>query len=229
VLARLAANVRKQLGITVMIRDTLDDALDRYLAATARLGSPVREVIRPLFDQGSLDALRALDDVTLPDELVAYFRRVDGYDDDALAERDLVEPSFAWAMEALSVDGALREHGHLQFAITDEAPEYWVDGFLPILSDRAGSAVAVNCIASSPTFGGVYEMTDGVGLNRIASSLTEFFEAGSAAIVRGFIRYDDGMLLPEHPRFLLEAGPLYGDSPYFARVGRMGTQIVDWR
>ena len=66
--------------------------------------------------------------------------------------------------------------------------------------------MAVNCIASSPTFGGVYELTDGVGLNRIASSLTEFLDAGAAAIAQGFIRYDDGMLLPVYPRFLLEAG-----------------------
>lgn len=207
----------------------LDDALDRYLAATAQLGSPVRELIRPLRDERSLDALRALDEVTLPDEVVAYFRRVDGYNDDALAERDLYGPSFAWGMVALSVDDALREHDQLQYAITDESPDYWVDGFLPILSDGAGSVVAVNCIASSPTFGAVYEMTDGVGLNRIASSLTEFFEASTAAIFQGFFRYDDGMLLPEHPRFVLEAGTLYGDSPYFARAGRMGTQIVDWR
>ncbi|MCQ4315809.1 hypothetical protein EA797_15685 [Stutzerimonas zhaodongensis] len=211
-----------------MTLETLDNALDRYLAATAQLGSPVRELILPLVNQGALDALRALDNVTLSNELIAYFRRIDGYNYEALSEQDLFEPSFAWGMEALSVDGALREHDQLQFAITDEAPNYWADGFLPILSDRAGSVVAVNCISSSPTFGAVYEMTDGVGLNRIASSLTEFLDAGTAAIVQGFIRYDDGMLLPEHPRFLLEAGPLYGDSPYFARVGKMDTQIVDW-
>jgi len=212
-----------------MTFETLNNALDHYLTATAQLGSPVRELLLPLVDQDSLDSLRALEDVTLPDELIAYFRRVDGYNDEALLEQDLFEPNFAWGMQALSVDGAVREHGQLQFAITEEAPNYWINGFLPILSDCAGSVVAVNCIASSSTFGAVYEMTDGVGLNRIASSLTEFFEAGTAAIVQGFIRYDDGMLLPEHPRFLLEAGPLYGDSPYFARVGKMGTQIVDWR
>jgi hypothetical protein len=206
----------------------LDDALDLYLAAVARLGSPVGEVIRPLADKGSLDALRALDHVTLPDELVAYFSRIDGYDLDALAERDLFEPTLAWAMDALSVDDVLRAHGDLQFAIIDDAPDYWVDGFLPILSDGAGSVVAVNCIADSPTFGGVYEMTDCVGLNRIASSLTKFFEGCTAAIAQGFISYDDGMLLPEHPRFLLEAGPLYGNPPYFARIGKMGSQIVDW-
>jgi len=212
-----------------MTDDTFNDAFDRYLAATARLGSPVRDVISPLADPRSLDALRALADVTLPDELIAYFCRVDGYDNDALSELDLFEPNLAWAMTALSVAGVLREHGHLQFAIIDDAPDYWADGFLPILSDGAGSVVAVNCIEESPTFGGVYEMTDSVGLNRIASSLTEFFEAGTSVIERGFIRYDDGLLETEHPRFLLEAGPLYGSSPYFARIGRMGTQIVDWR
>lgn len=212
-----------------MSRETLCDALDRYLEATARLGSPVRDVVRPLSDQESLGAFRALDDVTLPDELIAYFCRIDGYDDDALAERELFEPTLAWSMEALSVDDVLREHRDLQFAITKEAPDYWVNGFLPILSNGGGSFVAVNCIASSPTFGGVYELTDGVGLNRIASSLTEFLDAGAAAIAQGFIRYDDGMLLPVYPRFLLEAGQLYGDSPYFARTGQMGTQVVDWR
>ena len=211
-----------------MTCNTLDDVLDRYLDAATRLGSPVREVIRPLADQGALDALRALNNMTLSDELVSYIRRVDGYDNNALADRDIFEPNLAWAMNALSVDDMLREHGHLQFAINDEAPNYWVDGFLPILSDGAGSVVAINCIAGSPTFGCVYEMTDGVGLNRIASSLTTLFEAGAAAIAQGFIRYDDGMLLPQHPRFLLEAGPLYGDPPYFARIGRMDTQIVDW-
>ena len=211
-----------------MTVNLLDDALDRYLAATAQLGSPLRELILPLVDEGSLDALRALDEVTLPNELVAYFRRVNGYHYGALAERDMFRPDFAWGMKALSVDHALHLHRSLQSAITDETPDYWVDGFLPILDDGAGSVVAVNCIASSPTFGAVYEMTHGVGLNRIASSLAEFFEASTAAIAQGFFRYEDGMLLSDDPRFLREAGPLYGDSPYFARVGRMDTQIVDW-
>ena len=104
-----------------MSRETLCDALDRYLEATARLGSPVRELVRPLSDQESLGAFRALDDVTLPDELIAYFCRIDGYDDDALAERECSSPTLAWSMEALSVDDVLREHRDLQFAITKEA------------------------------------------------------------------------------------------------------------
>lgn len=212
-----------------MTGDAFDEAFNSYLAAAERLGSLVHKVILPLADEASLDALRALTNVTLPAELVAYFRRVDGYSIDALAEYELFEPSLAWSMFALSVEDALSEHESLQCTIIDDEPGYWADGFLPILTDGAGSVVAVNCIAESPTFGAVYEMIDCVGLVRIASSLTEFFKASTAAIDLGLIQYDDGLLAPEdHLRFIREAAPLYGDSPYFARTGQEDDQIVDW-
>ena len=75
--------------------------------------------------------------------------------------------------------------------LAGDYPQYWPKGFLPSSWDGAGSYVVVNCIATSPTYFAVYEMCDGVGCTRIASSLSEFFAASTQEVLQGLRNYSE--------------------------------------
>jgi hypothetical protein len=205
----------------------MSDFLTEYLAVLQQHGSLTPQAIKPLQDETALDALRALPNVTLPDELRDYFRRIDGYDVSAYRQLGTFEPQFAWGMFCLTVkqsveDAALCEEGN---------GDYWPKGFVPILLDGSGCYLLVNCIASSPTYRGVYDLTEGVGANRVSDSLAEFFRASAAEIRTGLRRYDKGSssMAVGGKEYLERAAPIFGHTPYFSRIGRMGTQIVDWK
>jgi len=199
-----------------------------HLRVIEKSGSSTPKTLKRLADAARLADLRELDDVTPFDDLDNYFLEVDGYDQDVCIELDLIDPPLAWDMSVLSLEDAIA-HYH-DAPIGSENPDYWPPGFLPILWDLSGSYVLVNCAKSSPAYGAVYDMTEGVGCNRISSSLREFFAASAKEVEAGLRRYDKDQseLCVEWKEFLRLAAPIFGHSPFFTRE-RMDTQIVDWK
>jgi hypothetical protein len=109
-----------------------------------------------------------------------------------------------------------------------EYPDYWPSGFLPILMDGGGSYVVVNCLSGSPTYGAVYDMTEGVGCTRISDSLRDFIAASTREAVQGLRTYSGDFSTTINAReYLDKAGPLFDNSPYFARAD-MSANVVDW-
>jgi hypothetical protein len=199
----------------------LADVLEKYLQVLEQHGATAPRAIARL-GAGDWKATEFPEDVTPFDDLKTYFTRVNGYDPAALTELDLFEPELAWQMRALSLEESLENH-----EMAGEYPDYWPSGFLPILADSAGSWVVVNCIATSPTYRAVYDMSDGVGCNRIANSLGEFFAASTQEVLQGLRVYaGDDSDTPSRDYNAL-AAPLFGNSPYFTRE-RFDSCVVDW-
>jgi len=203
------------------------DFLEDYYTVLEQHGALAPKAIKPLRDSHALDVLHTLRDTSPPPDLLAYFRRVDGYDDAVCRELDVFEPAFAWGMFCLSLAECISNH-----ELCDEGDEdYWPSGFVPILWDGGGSYLAVNCRQFSPTWGGVYDMSEGVGCNRVSASLPDFFRASAAEIEAGLRRYgrDTSELAVGGREYLERAAPIFGQTQYFSRAGRMGDQIVDWK
>jgi hypothetical protein len=158
--------------------------------------------------------------------LKAWFARVNGYDARACDELDVSAPELAWGMRALSLAESLQQHESI--AGTAEDPDYWPRGFLPILADGGGSYVVINCQAASPTCGAVYDMGDGDGCCRIASSLPEFIAAATQEIQRGLRRCNPDGSTSTSREYLDDVAPLYGESPFFVRT-KVDGPVVDWR
>ena len=151
-------------------------------------------------------------EVTIGEELGNWFRLVDGTD-----------AELAWGMQPMALEDSINDH-----EMAGEYPDYWPSGFLPILMDGGGSYVVVNCLAGSPTYGAVYDMTEGVGCTRISDSLTSFIAASTREAVQGLRTYSgDSSTTINRREYLDKAGPLFENSPYFARAD-MGANVVDW-
>ncbi|WP_028102966.1 SMI1/KNR4 family protein [Pseudoduganella violaceinigra] len=209
---------------------TFDAVLDSYLKTIAENGSATPRALKPSAEV-DIEELKSLRDVTPFDDLATYFARVDGLDDDVMEEFDLFEPELAWGMSALSIKDSISHYQDVAYCGGSENPDYWPYGFLPIMQDGCGSYLVVNCIASSPAYGAVYDMCDGVGCNRLANSLREFFAASAQEVATGLRKYDSdtSAITVDAGGYLKQAGEIFGNSAYFARVGRMGSQIVDWK
>ena len=203
--------------------------MSEYLRVIELNGSATPKAIRPLDDISALTQLRGLKDVTPFDELDAYFSAIDGYDQYVCDELDLFEPTLAWDLSVLSLEQAV-SHYNETAPLGSENPDYWPYGFLPVLWDLSGSYLLVNCVKSSPFYGGVYDMTEGVGCNRVSSSLSEFFAASAKEVEAGLRRYDKGesTLCVEWEDYLKLAAPIFSHAPFFVRT-RMDAQIVDWK
>lgn len=206
----------------------LNSALESYLEQLKKAGAISPSVLKSPSKQSDLEAIQSLYGVKIPPELTNYLQQIDGYDREKCAEFNVSEPSFAWGLFPLALsqvpfhyDGCL---------LAEDGSDYWPVGFIPILWGGSGDFLLVNCIESSPTYGAVYDMSEGVGCNRLADSLAEFFSASEQLIAKGIIRFDE----PEYPtvvdldNYLANCAKEFGNTPYFQRAGKMGTQIVDW-
>ncbi|QBI01974.1 SMI1/KNR4 family protein [Pseudoduganella albidiflava] len=205
----------------------LENILYDYLAAIEAAGSLIPKALGPAPDAGWIDAMNALEQITVPDDLKTYFTKINGWDADS--DLDLFEPELAWGMFPLSTDRSIEDYVEIADIVGDENPDYWPLGFVPILADGAGSWVLVNCIAASPTYGAVYEMTHCVGINRIAGSLADYF-AGLTQVVKAGWKVFDGdssdITVDGDEYADLQAG-VFGHTPYFTTRG--SDQVVDWR
>jgi uncharacterized protein len=211
--------------------NSLNETLDRYFQILEQYGSLAPKAIIGLNSIEDWVAMKFPEEITPFEDLKTYFLRVNGYSNNGWREGKICRPDLAWGMRALSLDECLRHHETALFIYDDENPYYWPLEFLPIMWDGAGSYVVVNCDTSSPKYGAVYDMCDGVGCNRISNSLQEFFEASAQEVLLGLRTYsrDLSQIAVRPDEYLSRAATLFGNSPYFILVGRMSNQIVDWK
>lgn len=207
----------------------LNDIIDDYLAAIEAAGSLTPKVLQGPPDDALFEQLAAFDEVTVFPDLRTYFTRLNGYDIHACSERDLFEPELAWGMFAYSLEDCIAAYDDLAGIGGDENPDYWPYGFVPILDDGAGSSVLVNCIAGSPTFGAVYEMTDCVGVNRVSDSLADFLLAATHVVKAGWKTFDrdTSSITVGDDEYADLLAQVHGNTPYF--TGRGSDQVVDWK
>lgn len=214
-----------------------------YLALLLDRGARLCRILADPASPRAIDALGAEPGVTLPAPLRACFELVDGYDFARSKAEGLYLPTFAWSCALLDIRTARQ---HYQIVLEHESfggewADYWPPGFVPLMWDGSGDYMVVNCRAGSPTYGAVYDMTKGVGCNRVSSTLDAFFNGCAEEIRRGLTRVDDaGLLVPEPPpppwksvspaweQRRIAIHRIYGDTPYFTRGDELRC-IVDWR
>ncbi|MCK7598987.1 hypothetical protein M0G74_17065 [Microbulbifer sp. CAU 1566] len=97
--------------------------------------------------------------------------------------------------------------------------------------DGSGDFVLVNCISNSITYGSLYDLSEGVGCNRISDSISEFLDASSVELEEKFRIFENEeiSLIPDVRAQLEKGRKIFGETPYFSRMGKMDTQIIDWK
>ncbi len=181
---------------------------------------------------GTEDDLRYLDnidEVKPHPDLYTYFRFINGYDQEICDELDLYEPEFAWQMYPIAAKD-IADVYDLAGYTHDENPDYWPEGFLPILKDDGCSYVVVNCNADSPTYGAVYEMRHCVGSNMISKSLEAFILGNMLELQAKLRTFEDPELseVTDLDTYFIRCQDIYGNTPFFSR-DRADDQIVDWK
>ncbi|MBT2788638.1 MULTISPECIES: SMI1/KNR4 family protein [unclassified Halomonas] len=208
---------------------TLRDAFEHYTETLREHGSATPEVILSASIE-EVEALNKLDGVMLPESVKQFLLVAGGCDHVKESELNLFEPHFAWGMHLLSLSSIASHYDSCAGCGDDDNPDYWPLGFVPLLQDGCGGYLVVNCIAGSPTYGGVYDMGDGVGCNLVSPSL-EAFLVGAAKELELRVRVFSCADFSEVSRFetyLKDAADIFGYTPYFSRAGKMDQQIVDW-
>jgi hypothetical protein len=211
--------------------DDLSKALVRYRQQLEKSGAKIAKVMRE-GSESDLKKFESLNHIELHPDLITYFMFFGRVDDTLCDELGIgSEPIFAWGMSGIELQ-FLQTAYALALETESDAPDYWPAGFVPFLSDGSGSYVVLNCIQGSPTYGAVYDMSEGVGCNRISSSLQGFIDGCRKELELGIRTYDEDGEYPDYPRYetyLADGLEIYGETPYFIRAGgRMGEQIVDW-
>lgn len=181
-------------------------------------------------DAGAIETIEELESIELPGDLKYFLLSVGTYDDEKMDDLDLFEPHFAWGMSIIPVHHIEMTYKNSAGCGGEENPDYWPIGFLPILGEGSGNYVVVNCLSSSPTFGGVYDLSEGVGCNLISPSMAEFLAASNQELERGIRSFTspDFSQIQSFPSYLSDGALLFGKTPYFSRPGEMDRQIVDW-
>ncbi|WP_160151541.1 SMI1/KNR4 family protein [Microbulbifer sp. ALW1] len=208
----------------------LKKSIEKYLEVLKQSGSSAADTLDQV-DPNSIREGVLFDEVDLTDELVNYFSMVNGYDYKKCDDLGVDNPDFAWGMYALSWNQARDQYSELSGIGGDENPDYWPKGFFPILYDGSGDFVLVNCISSSITYGSLYDLSEGVGCNRISDSISEFLDASSVELEEKFRIFENEeiSLIPDVRAQLEKGRKIFGETPYFSRMGKMDTQIIDWK
>lgn len=208
----------------------IKESIQKYLEVLKQCSASAAETL----DQADPNSIREgilFDDVAINDEVVNYFSMVNGYDYEKCDALGVDDPDFAWGMYALSWSQARDHYSELSEIGGDENPDYWPKGFFPILFNGSGDFVLVNCISSSTTYGAVYDLSEGVGCNRISDSIAQFFDALSVELQKKLRIFKDEEIsvIPDVRAQLEKGSEIFGETPYFLRVGKMDTQIIDWK
>ena len=203
--------------------------LQQYLKVLAEYGSAGPMVIKEAKDLESVLKLNELTKVELPADLITYFQIIDGYD--SVKEHNYEDESteIAGGMVAMSI---LESYNAAKSAgFNGEEDVYWPYGFVPILFNYDADYIVVNCVKGSPTYGAVYDLTEGVGVNLLAYSLTHFLECSAQELTSGFrlFKHDDEDYEYQSitVKGLEDQAKIYGNTPYFQR-NRMDEQVIDW-
>ncbi|MAQ75451.1 MAG: hypothetical protein CL613_03860 [Aquimarina sp.] len=209
----------------------LKTVFDQYVDQLTTAGAISPKVIKTSNEDDVIDELESLEAISLPEMVVEYLTLIDGYDDDLCDDLDVYEPEFAWNMYPIEVASIPTVYEDLAGCGGADNPDYWPVGFLPILEDGSGSYVVVNCIEDSPTYGAVYDMSEGVGCNRVSDTISDFLEGCRKELVEGLRVFEEPELstVKDAKSYLVECRKIYGNTPYFSRIGSMDQQIVDWK
>ena len=168
-------------------------------------------------------------------DLKSWFSLINGYDEDACLDLDVEAPDFLWQMHLLSLEESQEHYEDHSGCGEPENPDYWPLGFIPILWGGSGDYIVINSIAGSKTYGAVYEMTDGVGVNRISNTIANFLSNCSKILELGLIQFEDPEVCTitdysKYPEYLYTCQDIFNNPPYFSRLGgQMDTQIIDWK
>ena len=201
--------------------------LDSHLETLTEYGSGGALAIKGCNKIESILELNNIKKASIPNDLITYFTMINGYD--SRKERELEDEKpldIAYGMAPMDLKNCFSSIGS-----NGESDTYFPQGFIPILSNYGGDYIMINCIKESPTYGAIYDFTEGVGVNLIANSLSHFFECSTKEITTGFrvFNHDDedyeyqSIVTKEFDEMAL----IYGNTPYFKRK-RMDEQIIDW-
>ena len=205
--------------------------LENHLKVLTEYGSGGALAIKGCEDMESILKLNSLEKVDIPDDLITYFQTIDGYD--PIKEYEFEELPLDIACGMAPVDLKLCYSFTLDDAgFNGDDDTYWPDGFVPILYDYGGNYILVNCIKESPTYGAVYDFTEGVGVNLLSHNLCHFFDCATREITTGFRVFkhgnEDYKTQSMEVKGFDEMEQIYGNTPFFQRRGKMDTQIIDW-
>ena len=211
------------------IEAELNDVIDRYLGILSKHGAICPKVVKTMTSSDNIEELAHLENVSITNELETFFSNINGYDLGKCVEYDVYDPEFAWGMNLLSIKDAQTHYDQCYACADGGDPNYWPVGFLPILWGGSGSYVVVNCIKESPTYGAVYDMSEGVGCNMVSKNIIDFIKASSKEVELGIRKFSEGEYsVIQSANYLDDCAKIYGNTPYFRRKGKMGTQIIDW-
>lgn len=203
--------------------------LQHYLNVLAEYGSAGPMVIKEAKDLESVLRLNELTQVALPADLITYFQMIDGYD--PMKEHNYEEQSteIAGGMVAMNLKEVYDTAKLAGFNGIEDT--FWPYGFVPILFNYGADYIVVNCVKDSPTYGAVYDLTEGVGINLLAHNLSHFLECSELELTTGFriFRHEDEDYAYQSITIkgIEEQAKIYGNTPYFQR-SRMDEQIIDW-
>lgn len=132
-----------------------------------------------------LSSFASFDMVTLPAELCELWSMIDGMSvpDDTLMQYTWLDGTFCY----FCVEEAAHDY-EVSLGLWEQdqyLKDYWPQAFVPIGTPGDGSRLLVNCLASSPTYGSVYELFHGEGISRISESLSQYFKTLNACLANG--------------------------------------------
>ncbi|WP_196158532.1 SMI1/KNR4 family protein [Reinekea sp. G2M2-21] len=212
-----------------MAESSIIEIIDKFTEVSRKFGSSTVDVLKPC-NSDDLENIRKLDSVSIPGELHEFLSTLGDVDEDKMAELDLFEPHLVWGMSIIPVQEISEKYNDFAGCGGEENPDYWPLGFLPILEENNSNFIVINCIENSTTYGAVYDMSEGVGCNMVSKSIGAFLSASAEELENG-IRVFTGPDFSEIKNFksyLKDAAPLFGNTPYFSRIGKMDQQIIDW-
>ncbi|AWH84310.1 hypothetical protein HYN59_03905 [Flavobacterium album] len=205
--------------------------LENYLKILADYGSAGPMVIKGADSIESVLKLNELKNVELPADLITYFMMIDGYDYSKERQFEDMPTEIAAGMAAMNLKesyDAVKDFA----GFNGDDDTMWPHGFVPILFNYGANYIVVNCIRESPTYGAVYDLTEGVGINMMARDLSHFIACSAQELTNGFrvFKHDD-----EDYEFqsitvksFAEQAEIYGNTPYFSKDRKRNEQIIDW-
>lgn len=200
-----------------------------YLEVLTEYGSAGPKTIKPAPDMESILKLNELTKVDLPEDLITWFQTIDGYDFMKAHKYDDDPQEIAWGMAAMSIKEVVSAAKNAGF--NGENDTYWPFGFVPILFNYGADYVVVNCVRQSPTYGAVYDLTEGIGVSLLAHDLSHFITCSKDELTSGYRIFqhtdEDYEFQSITTGSYQKLAEIYGNTPCFQR-NQTDEQVIDW-
>lgn len=170
--------------------NSIKGLLQEFDKAMVDAGAVSPKTIKILEETGQIDQLNEIDGVDITDELIEYLQAVSGYDLDKEIELDSSDAAYLWGQSIIPVENISEKYQARDWVI-DEEPDFWPEGFLPILQSNNSDYVMINCREGSPTRGAVYEYIDCEGTLFIANSISDFIKGCTDVVLSKTVVFDD--------------------------------------